>query len=76
MKNKIMLITYSDSFGKNLKELKQMVDTYLNGKSMESIYFLFSRLPGTVGLPPSITEKWILSSEPGRIFRLWRRIMS
>lgn len=28
MKNKIMLITYADSFGKNLKELKEMVDTY------------------------------------------------
>ena len=25
MKNKIMLITYADSFGKNLKELKEMV---------------------------------------------------
>lgn len=76
MKNKIMLITYSDSFGKNLKELKQMVDTYFK-REINGIHILpFFRLPGTVGLPPSITGKWILSSEPGRIFRLWRRIMS
>ena len=28
MKNKIMLITYADSFGKDLKELKWVVDRY------------------------------------------------
>lgn len=28
MKNKIMLITYADSFGKNLKELKEILDRY------------------------------------------------
>ena len=26
MKNKIMLITYADSFGKNLKEVKKAID--------------------------------------------------
>ena len=28
MKNKIMLITYADSFGKNLKEMKGVIDRY------------------------------------------------
>ena len=28
MKNKVMLITYADSFGKNLKELKGVLDRY------------------------------------------------
>ncbi len=28
MKNKIMLITYADSFGENLRELGEVLDTY------------------------------------------------
>lgn len=39
MRNKIMLITYADSFGKNLKELKEMVDTYFK-REIGSIHIL------------------------------------
>lgn len=52
MKNKIMLITYSDSFGKNLKELKQMVDTYFK-REINGIHILpFFPSSGDRGFAP------------------------
>ena len=38
--NKIMLITYADSLGKNLSELKEMLETYFH-----SVLSVFGR-PG------------------------------
>ena len=52
MKNKIMLITYADSFGKNLKELKEMVDTYFK-REIGSIHILpFFPSSGDRGFAP------------------------
>ena len=49
MKNKIMLITYADSFGRNLKELNQVLDLYFR-KEIGAIhilpFFSFIRRPG------------------------------
>lgn len=39
MKNKVMLITYADSFGRNLKELNDLLDTYFKGL-VEGIHLL------------------------------------
>ena len=50
MKNKIMLITYADSFGKDLKELKWVVDRYFK-REINGIHVLpFFLLRGTGGL--------------------------
>lgn len=52
MKNKIMLITYADSFGQNLKELKEMVDTYFK-REIGSIHILpFFPSSGDRGFAP------------------------
>lgn len=52
MKNKIMLITYADSFGKNLKELKRMVDTYFK-REINGIHILpFFPSSGDRGFAP------------------------
>ena len=52
MKNKIMLITYADSFGKNLKELKEMVDTFFK-REIGSIHILpFFPSSGDRGFAP------------------------
>ncbi len=52
MKNKIMLITYADSFGKNLKELKEMLDTYFK-REVGSIHILpFFPSSGDRGFAP------------------------
>lgn len=52
MKNKIMLITYSDSFGKNLKELKTVVDQYFK-REISSIHILpFYPSSGDRGFAP------------------------
>ena len=52
MKNKIMLITYPDSFGKNLKELKYAVDTYFK-REIRSIHILpFYPSSGDRGFAP------------------------
>lgn len=52
MENKIMLITYADSFGKNLKELKWAVDTYFK-KEIHSIHILpFFPSSGDRGFAP------------------------
>ncbi len=52
MKNKIMLITYSDSFGKNLKELKGVLDRYFK-REIGSIHILpFYPSSGDRGFAP------------------------
>lgn len=66
MKNKIMLITYADSFGKNLKEMKGVIDRYFR-REIHSIHILpFFRHPGTGALRRSITGRWMKPLEPGR----------
>ena len=37
--NRIMLITYADSLGKNLKELKEVLDTYFTG-AVDGVHIL------------------------------------
>lgn len=52
MENKIMLITYPDSFGKNLKELKYAVDTYFK-REVHSMHILpFYPSSGDRGFAP------------------------
>jgi sucrose phosphorylase len=57
MQNKIMLITYADSFGKNLKELKEMLDTYFK-KEIGAIHILpFFPSSGDRGFAPLTYEQ-------------------
>lgn len=52
MKNKIMLITYADSFGKNLKELKTALDTWFS-KEVSAVHILpFFPSSGDRGFAP------------------------
>lgn len=52
MKNKIMLITYADSFGKNLKELKWVLDTYFR-EEINAVHILpFYPSSGDRGFAP------------------------
>lgn len=52
LKNKIMLITYPDSFGKNLKELKQVVDQYFR-REIHALHILpFYPSSGDRGFAP------------------------
>ena len=51
--NKIMLITYADSMGTNLKDLKHVIDTY------------YDKAPPTADSPPCATTSWTPSSAPG-----------
>ncbi len=52
MKNKILLITYADSFGKNLTELKEMIDTYFK-REINGIHILpFFPSSGDRGFAP------------------------
>ena len=52
MKNKIMLITYADSFGKNLKELKSVLDKYFK-KEISAVHVLpFYPSSGDRGFAP------------------------
>lgn len=52
MKNKIMLITYADSFGKNLKEMKGVIDRYFR-REIHSIHILpFFPSSGDRGFAP------------------------
>lgn len=56
MSNKIMLITYGDSFGRNLKELKLMLDTYFR-KEIGAIHILpFFPSSGDRGFAPLTYE--------------------
>lgn len=56
MKNKIMLITYADSFGKNLKELKKVLDEYFS-REIGSIHILpFFPSSGDRGFAPLTYE--------------------
>jgi sucrose phosphorylase len=57
MKNQIMLITYADSFGKNLKELKEMIDTYFK-REIGAIHILpFFPSSGDRGFAPLTYEQ-------------------
>lgn len=57
MKNKIMLITYADSFGKNLKELKEALDTWFD-REIGSVHILpFFPSSGDRGFAPLTYEK-------------------
>lgn len=52
MKNKIMLITYADSFGKNLRELKETLDRYFR-REIGSVHILpFFPSSGDRGFSP------------------------
>ena len=52
MKNKIMLITYADSFGKNLKELSSMLNRHFS-REIGSIHILpFFPSSGDRGFSP------------------------
>ena len=56
MKNKIMLITYADSFGRNLKELKEMLDTYFR-REIGAVHILpFFPSSGDRGFSPMTYE--------------------
>lgn len=56
MKNKIMLITYADSFGKNLKELREMLNTYFK-REIGAIHILpFFPSSGDRGFSPMTYE--------------------
>lgn len=57
MKNKIMLITYADSFGKNLSELKEMADWYFK-REIGAIHILpFFPSSGDRGFSPITYEE-------------------
>ncbi|MDF2486292.1 MAG: alpha amylase catalytic region [Herbinix sp.] len=57
MKNQIMLITYADSFGKNLKEMKEMIDNYFR-REIGSIHILpFFPSSGDRGFAPLTYEE-------------------
>lgn len=47
VQNKIMLITYSDSMGGDLKELYEVLDTHYEELSAVSIFCLFILRRGT-----------------------------
>lgn len=52
MKNKVMLITYADSFGKNLKELKGILDRYFK-REVNAVHVLpFYPSSGDRGFAP------------------------
>lgn len=58
--NKTMLITYSDSLGKNLKELDEILTTYF-GDAIGGVHLLpFFPSTGTAVLPRWIMMKWAL----------------
>lgn len=57
MKNRIMLITYADSFGRNLKELKCVLDTHF-AKEIGSVHILpFFSSSGDRGFAPLTYEE-------------------
>ena len=57
MKNKIMLITYADSFGRNLKELKEMLDRYFK-REIGAVHILpFFPSSGDRGFSPMTYEE-------------------
>lgn len=68
MKNKIMLITYADSFGKDLKELKEMLDTYF-AREIGAIHILpFFPSSGDRGFAPLTYE------EVDPVFGSWEEV--
>ena len=57
MKNKIMLITYADSFGRNLGELKEMLDRYFK-REIGAVHILpFFPSSGDRGFSPMTYEE-------------------
>lgn len=68
MKNKIMLITYADSFGRNLKEMKGAIDRYFK-REIGSIHILpFYPSSGDRGFAP------INYKEVDEVFGSWEDI--
>lgn len=71
LQNKIMLITYADSMGKNLKELHEVLNKYYKD-AIGGVHILpFSLLRQTVDLPPCVMTKWMKHSE---IFPILRKL--
>lgn len=57
MKNQIMLITYGDSLGKNLKEMEEIIDTNYKG-AIGSVHILpFFPSSGDRGFAPTCYDK-------------------
>ena len=76
MRNKIMLITYADSFGKNLKEVKKAVDTWF-GREINGIHILpFFPSSGDRGFAPIDYRRVDRNSEAGRISALLHPAMN
>lgn len=74
IENKVMLITYSDSMGKNLKELDQIVGRHFS-KAIGGIHILpFSLHQVTEGLHRLIIIKWIRHLETGKMLKNWQKI--
>ena len=56
LKNEIMLITYADSMGNNLKELHELLNQHYEN-AVGGVHILFSRLLRTEGLPRCATTR-------------------
>ena len=66
VKNEAMLITYADSLGNNLKDLKTVLEKHMKGV-IGGVHILpFSRLPATAVSPRWITPKSIPHSAAGQ----------
>jgi len=66
IQNKVMLITYPDSLGGDLKGLRHVLDTSLKGAA-GSIHILpFFPSAATAASRPPPTTWWSLPSAPGR----------
>lgn len=69
IKNQAMLITYSDSLGKNLKDLKKVLEGPLKDV-VGGIHILpFSHHQVTVGLRQWTIQRWTLHLEIGQILK-------
>lgn len=72
LENKVMLITYSDSMGHNLKDLEKILSEYFRD-AVGGVHILpFFPLQGTGVLRPWIIPKWIRPSAAGRMWNGWR----
>ena len=65
----VILITYPDSLGGNLKGLHRCMERYFGNVFTAFIYSPFSLLRGTGGLPRYDMTRWIRPLEHGKILR-------
>lgn len=73
IENKVMLITYADSMGSNLKELESALEKYFWG-AVKGLHILpFFHPPEIAALRLSSMIEWILLSAIGRILTGWQR---